>query len=168
MSYTIYWEKGTVLLNCLSEAAASQINPVHFILFLCSDYCWEIFNILIKLTKYRTIKSWMIWSHIVKLSPSRLFKQDTEGRSISRHIQTGVWFSIWFGTLKLIAIEIIGQWILHHLGLWSFKRNMHMSSTILHAAFNRAFKWMADIWSMYSRASLDIFCLCLRLNSCRS
>ena len=41
-------------------------------------------------------------------------------------------------------------------------------STTSHIVFNSAFKWKVVIWSMYFRASLDIFGSCLRLNGCRS
>ena len=50
---------------------------------------------------------------------------------------------------------------------WSLRRDVHMSSMIFHAAFKSAFNWKANIWSMWSRAPLDIFSSCLRLNASR-
>ena len=45
--------------NCLNKAETSQIFPVDFIFFLFPDYCWEIVNILIYLTKYSEMPSMM-------------------------------------------------------------------------------------------------------------
>ena len=53
-------------------------------LFLFSNYCWEIFNILIYKTKYREIHALddgaedILCEEILRNSLSRLFKQDTE------------------------------------------------------------------------------------------
>ena len=84
---------------------------VGFIIFLFSDYCWEIVNILIYLTKYNKIMSWMIEQKIfcvktynMKQSLSKLFKQDTKGSSISMDFQVGVRSSSWSRTLKLMAV----------------------------------------------------------------
>ena len=41
-------------------------------------------------TKYHALDNWsFVWKNIPKLSRSRLFKQDTEGSSISVHFKTG-------------------------------------------------------------------------------
>ena len=87
--------------NCCYKAAASQIFSVDFILILYSDYCWEIFNILINSTKYSKVMPWTIeqkiflCENIMILNLSRLFKQDREGSSISAHSLTGIRFSSW-------------------------------------------------------------------------
>ena len=44
-----------VFPSCWNKVAASQIFPIDIILFLFLDYCWEIVNILIYLTKYSKI-----------------------------------------------------------------------------------------------------------------
>ena len=77
------------------------------ILFLFSDYCRKIINILIYSTK-SYIRRWsrrpFVWSHITKFSLSRLFNQDTERISISVHFQTEVRFSCLSRTLKFMAL----------------------------------------------------------------
>ena len=84
---------------CWNKAAASQIFPVEFILFLFSDYCWEIVNILIYVNKY---------SEIIPCEKTyyetKSFKEDSVGSLISKHFQTGVRFSSWSRTLKLMAL----------------------------------------------------------------
>ena len=47
-----------VFHNCWNKAAASQIFSIDFILFLISDYCWKIVNILIYSTKYGKMMPW--------------------------------------------------------------------------------------------------------------
>ena len=47
-----------VFHNCWNKAVASQIFPFDFILFLFSDYNWEIVNILIYSTKYNETMPW--------------------------------------------------------------------------------------------------------------
>ena len=51
-----------------------------------------------------------VWRHITKLCLSRLFKENTEGSSMSTHFQTGVRFSSWSRALKLTTlVKIVGQ-----------------------------------------------------------
>ena len=96
-----------------------------------------------------------------------MFKQNTDSSPISRHSQTGVRFSSWSRTLKLMVfVKIVKQWVLHHLHRWSPRRNEHALSTSWDIAFSSGFNWTADIWSMNSRASLVIFGSCLRQNVC--
>ena len=78
-------------------------------------------------------------------------------------------FSSWSSTFRfMVFVKNIGQWVTHHLGHWLPRRNIHSLSTTWHDVFNSACNWMTDIWSIYSRAALDISSSCLRLNSCRS
>ena len=68
--------------------------------------------------------------------------------------------------LQVGTVKIIGQWVPQHLSLITIqipKRNVH-TFILLHTS---AFNWKSDISGMDSRASLDIFHSCLRLNSCR-
>ena len=41
-----------------NKTVASQLFPVDFILFLFSDYSWEMVKILIYLTKYTKLMPW--------------------------------------------------------------------------------------------------------------
>ena len=77
----------------------------------------------------------------MKLSLSRLFKQDAEQESD---------FQVGLRTLNLIElVKIVGQQKPHHLGLQYPRGNVHALSKILHVEFNSAFNRTADIWTMY-------------------
>ena len=65
----------------VKTVAVSLVFFVDFILFLFSDYCWEIVNILINSIKYGQIMPWtmeqkIFWRYITKLSLSRQLKQN--------------------------------------------------------------------------------------------
>ena len=69
----------------------------------------------------------LVGRHIMKLGFPRLFKQDTEGSSLSTHFQTGIRFSSWSRILKLMAFgKIERQWVLYCLGFQSLTKNMRI------------------------------------------
>ena len=63
--------------NFWNKVVAFQLFTVGFILFLFSDYCWEIIYSLIYVTKL-CLRRWsrrsFVWRHITKLSLSRLLR----------------------------------------------------------------------------------------------
>ena len=121
-----------VFHNYWNKAGASQIFSIYFILFLFSDYCWEIVNILVNSTKYSKVMPWMKKTYYKTKFFKIVHKQDTERNSILTHFQTGVRFSSWSSTLKLmVLVKIVDGWVSHHLGVQLHRRNVHALSTTL-------------------------------------
>ena len=147
--------------NCWYKAAASLTFLDDFMVFLFSSYCREI--VLIYLTWYRKILTMMIEQKII----CEKTYYDTNSFKIvqATNYQTGVRFSNWSRTLKLMALlKVIKQWVSHQLGSLSW--NLHQWSTTFSVAFNSAFNWIPFICNIYCRLFLTFFSLCLRLNDC--
>ena len=140
-----------VFHNHWNKAAAYHLFSVDLILFLFSDYCWEIVNILLYSTEYSEIVPSMMELKIFYMKTyyktlSRLFEHDKETSSISTHFQTRVRFSSWSRTLKVMALlKILEQQFPHHLGFQSPRKNVRALLTTLYATFNSTFNWIANI-----------------------
>ena len=91
-----------------------------------------------------------VWRHIAKLNLSRLFKQNTEGSSITKNFQTGVRFSSWSRTLKLMALKkIIGQWFHWEDSSDYLGGICTCYQKLCSSAFNNVFNEMAEVFSWY-------------------
>ena len=125
------------------------------------SHCLEIINVLIYLTKYSKIMSWTMEQKI--LCVMTYYKT----KSFKQHMERSSSFGSFSRTTSTRTTLIpLLQWsqLSPRRFKWSPTRNVHALSKTLHAAFN----WTADIWSMYSRAPLDIFGSCFRWMDCRS
>ena len=109
-----------------------------------------------------------VWRYMTKLSLLRLLSQDSEESLILTHFQTRDIFSSCSQTFKFMGFgKIVRELVLHHLHIWLPGRNVYTLSTTVHDPFNSAINWTADICSINSWVSIDIFSSCLWLNCCR-
>ena len=164
---------------CWNKAAASQVFSINFILFLFSDYCWEIVNILIYTTIYSKI---MPWTMEQKIFCVKTYYETKSSKIVQARYRRKLNFNIFLN--RSLIFKLVKNFEAHgicedHMATGSSpsgslltiqtpRRNVRTLSISLHTTFNGGFTWIVNIWSIYARVPLSIFGSGLKLNDYKS